>query len=533
MTEPEVLWTPRAGAVGSSQVGRFIGWVGEHRGVQLSGYDELWQWSVSDLESFWGAAWEFFGIRAHTPYEQVLSGHEMPGAKWFTGSRLNYAEHALGPEEDRDEVAVLAHSQTRAPIVLTFGELRDQVARARAGLERLGVKRGDRVVAYMPNIPETLVAFLATASLGAIWAACAPEFGPRSVTARFGIVEPKVLLTVAGYRYGERTIDRRADVATIRAAVPTLEHVVHVPYRGGRDDQIPNAIEWDDLVGEPAPLQFESLPFDHPLYILFSSGTTGLPKAIVHSHGGITIEHLKNHGLSWDLQPRDRLLWFSTTAWMMWNALVSALLLRSAIVMIDGNPVYPDVGFQWRLAEETQATMMGLSPAFLMGCRKAGLRPGEQFDLSRLRSIGVAGSPLPPEGFDWIYEQLGADVLLNNGSGGTDVCTGIVQGGPLQPVYRGEIAGPVPGGRRVRVRCRRQAGRRRARRARDPLADAVDAGGLLERPGGRALPGGVLRLLPGRVAPRRLDPVHRPRQLRDHRPLGRDAQPRRRAPGLG
>jgi acetoacetyl-CoA synthetase len=444
-TDPQVLWTPRGGALTSSQVGRFISWLRENRGVQLSGYADLWQWSVSDLESFWSAAWDFFGIRAHTPYEQVLSGHEMPGAKWFTGSHLNYAEHALGPEEDRDQVAVLAHSQTRAPIVLTFGELRDQVARARAGLERLGVKRGDRVVAYMPNIPETLVAFLATASLGAIWATCAPEFGPRSVTARFGIVEPKVLLTVAGYRYGGRTIDRRADVATTRAAVPTLEHVVHVPYRGGRDDEIPDAIKWDDLVDEPSRLTFESLPFDHPLYVLFSSGTTGLPKAIVHSHGGITIEHLKNHGLSWDLQPRDRLLWFSTTAWMMWNALVSALLLRTAIVMIDGNPVYPDVGFQWRLAEETQATMMGLSPAFLMGCRKAGLRPGDQFNLSRLRSIGVAGSPLPPEGFDWIYEQLGPDVLLNNGSGGTDVCTGIVQGGPLLPVYRGEISGPCLG----------------------------------------------------------------------------------------
>jgi acetoacetyl-CoA synthetase len=429
----------------STRVGRFIGWLDDNRGVRVNGYDELWQWSVSELESFWGAAWDFFGVRAHAPYEEVLSGHEMPGAKWFTGARLNYAEHALGPEEDRDEVAVLAHSQTRAPIVLTFGELRDQVARARAGLERLGVKRGDRVVAYMPNIPETLIAFLATASLGAIWAACAPEFGPRSVTARFGIVEPTVLLTVAGYRYGERTIDRRADVATIRAALPTLEHVVHVPYRGGRDDQIPNSIGWDDLVGEPSPLRFESLPFHHPLYILFSSGTTGLPKAIVHSHGGITIEHFKNHGLSWDLQPRDRLLWFSTTAWMMWNALVSALLLRAAIVMIDGNPVYPDVGFQWRLAEETRATMMGLSPAFLMGCRKAGLRPRDQFDLARLRSIGVAGSPLPPEGFDWIYEQLGPDVLLNNGSGGTDVCTGIVQGGPLQPVYRGEISGPCLG----------------------------------------------------------------------------------------
>jgi acetoacetyl-CoA synthetase len=438
----KVLWTPRADALTTSQVGRFIRWLDGNRGVKVDGYPELWQWSVSELEAFWGAVWDFFEVRARAPYDHVLSGHELPGAKWFSGARLNYAEHALGLEEDLDHVAVLAHSQTRAPITLTFGELRDQVARARAGLERLGVKRGDRVVAYLPNMPETLIAFLATASLGAVWATCAPEFGPRSVTARFGIVEPKVLLTVAGYRYGERTIDRRADVATIRAAIPSLEHVVHVPYRGGRDDEIPHSIRWDDLVAESGALTFEALPFDHPLYVLFSSGTTGLPKAIVHSHGGIVIEHLKNHGLSWDLQPRDRLMWFSTTAWMMWNALISALLLRSAIVMIDGNPVYPDVGFQWRLAEETQATMMGLSPAFLMGCRKVGLRPGEQFNLSKLRSVGVAGSPLPPEGFDWIYEQLGPDVLLNNGSGGTDLCTGIVQGGPLQPVYRGEISGP-------------------------------------------------------------------------------------------
>jgi acetoacetyl-CoA synthetase len=416
--------------------------VRQNRGVDVSGYDELWKWSVTDLEAFWTSVWEYFDVRARAPYQQVLSGRELPGARWFEGARLNFAEHAVGTDDDTGQVAVIAHSQTRAPIELSFGELRDQVARARAGLQRLGVERGDRVVAYLPNIPETLVACLATASLGAVWAACAPEFGPRSVTARFGIVEPKVMLTVAGYRYGERTIDRRADVAAIRAAVPSLEHVVHVPYRGGRDDALPNATEWDDLLGESGPLEFEALPFHHPLYVLFSSGTTGLPKAIVHSHGGILIEHLKNHGLSWDLQPRDRLMWFSTTAWMMWNALISALLLRSAIVMIDGNPVYPDLAFQWRLAEQTRATMMGLSPAFLMGCRKAGLRPGGQFDLSQLRSVGVAGSPLPAEGFDWIYEQLGENVLLNNGSGGTDLCTGIVQGSPLQPVYRGEIAGP-------------------------------------------------------------------------------------------
>ena len=437
----KVLWTPRADALTSSQAGRFIGWLQENRGISLDGYDELWHWSVTELEQFWAALWEFFGVRAHKRYERVLSSREMPGATWFEGAQLNYAEHALGLDEDRGRTAVIAHSQTRAPIELTFGDLREQVARARAGFERLGVGPGDRVVAYMPNIPETLIAFLATASLGAVWATCAPEFGPRSVIARFGIVEPKVLLTVAGYRYGERSIDRRADVAAIRSAMPTLEHVVHVPYLGTRDDVVPDALEWDALLAESGPLEFAPLDFHHPLCVLFSSGTTGLPKAIIHSHGGLTVEHLKNHGLSWDLGPGDRLMWFSTTAWMMWNALISALLLRCAIVMIDGNPAYPDLSFQWRLAEQTETTMLGLSPAFLMGCRKAGLSPGTDFGLSRLREIGVAGSPLPAEGFDWIYEQLGPDMLLNNGSGGTDVCTGIVQGGPLQPVYRGEIAG--------------------------------------------------------------------------------------------
>jgi acetoacetyl-CoA synthetase len=436
------LWTPPADVRETSQLGRYLTWLEQTRGLTFDGYDELWRWSVDELEAFWESLWQFFSLRAHAPYEQVLSGRQMPGARWFSGAQLNYAEHAVGREEDADRTAVIAHSQTRAPIELTFGELRDQVARARAGLERLGVGPGDRVVAYLPNIPETLIAFLATASIGAIWATCAPEFGPRSVIARFSIVEPKVLLTVAGYRYGERRVDRRADVATIRAALPTLEHVVHVRYPGGAEDEIPAAREWDDLVREPAPARYDPVPFAHPLCILFSSGTTGLPKAIVHGHGGITIEHHKNHGLSWDLQPGDRLMWFSTTAWMMWNALVSALLMRASIVMIDGNPAYPGLEYQWQLAEQTQATMMGLSPAFLMGCRKVGLRPAEQFDLSHLRQIGAAGSPLPPEGFDWIYEQLGPAVLLNCGSGGTDVCTGIVQGSPLQPVYRGEMSGP-------------------------------------------------------------------------------------------
>ena len=437
----EVLWTPPADVRQTTQVGRFLDHVRDTRGRELSDYDELFEWSVSDLEGFWGSLWEFFGVGASTPYERVLGSREMPGAEWFTGARLNYAEHMLGRDEDRGSVAVAAISQTREPFDLTFADLREQVAAARAGLQRLGVGEGDRVVAYLPNIPETLIAFLAAASLGAVWATCATEFGPRAVIDRFAMLEPKVLLAIAGYRYGEKEVDRRAEVAEIRAALPTVEHVVHVPYAGGEDDSLPDSVEWSSLVAESGPLEFAQVSFDHPLYVLFSSGTTGLPKAIVHRHGGILVEHFKNHGLSWDIQRGDRLMWFTTTAWMMWNALVSTLLLRASIVMLDGNPLYPDMSAQWRLAEETRPTIMGAGPALLMGCRKAGMEVGRDFDLSSLRQLCAAGSPLPAEGFDWVYEQLGSDVLLNVGSGGTDVCCGVVQGGPLQPVYRGEISG--------------------------------------------------------------------------------------------
>jgi acetoacetyl-CoA synthetase len=437
----EVLWRPPADVRQTTQLGRFLDFVRDTRGRDLPGYDELFDWSVSDLEGFWGSLWDYFEVNAHTPYERVLGSTAMPGAEWFTGATLNYAEHMVGRDEDLVETAVLAISQTRDSFELSFADLREQVGAARAGLQRLGVGPGDRVVAYLPNIPETLVAFLAAASLGAVWATCSPEFGPRSVIDRFGIVEPTVLLAIAGYRYGEKAIDRRAEVAEVRAALPTLEHVVHVPYAGGADDALPDAVEWDDLVAEPGPLEFDPVPFDHPLYVLFSSGTTGLPKAIVHRHGGILVEHFKNHGLSWDIQRGDRLMWFTTTAWMMWNALVSTLLLRASIVMLDGNPQYPNPAAQWQLAERTQPTLMGAGPALLMGCRKAGLQIGQDFDLASIRQLCAAGSPLPAEGFDWVYEQLGPDLLLNVGSGGTDVCCGIVQGSPLQPVYRGEISG--------------------------------------------------------------------------------------------
>jgi len=447
----EVLREPSSDVRRTTEIGRYLTWLAEQRGLHFDDYDELWRWSVGDLDAFWSSIWDFFGVRAHTPYERVLGDRGMPGAVWFPGATLNYAEHAVGrPEdvdtEDIDTVAVVAHSQTRAPIELTFGQLREQVARARAGLRRLGVGRGDRVVAYLPNIPETLVAFLATASLGAVWASCAPEFGARSVVDRFGQVEPKVLLAIGGYRYGEREVDRRDEVALIREGLPTVEHVVHVPYGPGA---LPGTVEWaallDSTDDSAADLAFDPVPFDHPLCVLFSSGTTGKPKAIVHGHGGILLEHLKNHALSWDLKAGDRLLWFSTTAWMIWNALVSALLVGAGIVMIDGNPLHPDLRHQWRLAEQTGATVMGASPGFLMACREEGMRPAEEFDLSRLRQLGAAGSPLPAEGYHWVRERFGPRVLLNVGSGGTDVCSGLVQGGPWQPVYAGEISGACLG----------------------------------------------------------------------------------------
>jgi acetoacetyl-CoA synthetase len=440
--EPGVLWTPPPDVRETTEIGRYLAWLERERGLPFLGYDELWRWSVDDLAGFWSSIWEFFEVKARAPYSTVLASDAMPGATWFPGARLNFAEHLIGEEDDAEQVAIVSYSQTRDPAELTFAEFREQVARARAGLMRLGVGRGDRVVAYLPNIPETLVAFAATASLGAVWASCAPELGARSVVDRLAQLEPAVLLTVGGYGFRDRSVDRREEVATIRAALPTLRHVVQVPYG---DHAVPDALSWAALLAEPGPLAFEPVAFDHPLQVLFSSGTTGRPKAIVHGHGGILLELLKAHAFSWDLKPGGRLLWFSTTSWMMWNALVSALLVRSSIVMLDGDPIWPDLGWQWRVAAETHPTFMGVSPSFLMACRKAGLEPGRDHDLGSIRVFGTAGSPLPAEGYRFVYDQLGPDVLLINGSGGTDVCSGIVGGSPLLPVYDGEMSGRLLG----------------------------------------------------------------------------------------
>ena len=439
ITQGDLVWVPPSDALERTRVGAFMRWLADTRRQELSSHEELWSWSVTDLSGFWSAVWEYFGVVTHVPYTSVLASREMPGATWFAGARLNYAEHAFGFPEDASRAAVLGRSQTRADVDLTFGELREQVARARSVLLRLGVGPGDRVAGYLPNVPEALVAFLATASLGAVWASCASELGPRSVVDRFAQIEPTVLIAAGGYRYGDKDIDRSKQIAEIRAQLPTVRAVLDIEYGPWR---IEDALSWPDHLAraEGAVLEFAPVPFDHPLFVLFSSGTTGQPKAIVHGHGGILLEHLKNHAFSWDMGPEDRMLWFSTTAWMMWNALVSSLLVGSSIVLIDGNPMFPDLQWQWRLAAETQATIMGASPGFIMACRKEGLDLRAEHDLA-VRIVGSAGAPLPPEGYIWIQEQLGPEVQLNVGSGGTDVCSGLVQNNPLLPVWAGEISG--------------------------------------------------------------------------------------------
>jgi acetoacetyl-CoA synthetase len=425
-------------------------WLEQTRNLRFQDYQELWQWSVTDLEAFWESVWDHFGLRSATPPDRVLvRGREMAEARWFPGARLNYAAHALGGADGIGpaDTALIARSQSRGPIELSWAELRDQVARCQAGLERLGVGPGDRVAAYLPNIPETVVALLATASLGAVWSSCAPEFGTRSVLDRFRQIEPVVLLAVDGYRYGAKEVPRGEEVAVIRAGLPSLRHVVTVPYLDP-SARASDATTWDELlahdgaaaVDRSTPPDAVPVPFDHPLYILYSSGTTGLPKPIVHGHGGILLEHHKALAFHGDLGPGDRFFWFTTTGWMMWNFLVSGLLVGATPVLFDGDPGSPDLGTLWQLAGEAGVTYLGSSPPFLLACRKAGITPAASGDLSALRTVGSTGAPLPPEGFRWVYEQLGDEVLLSSISGGTDMCTAFVGGCPLVPVRAGEIS---------------------------------------------------------------------------------------------
>jgi acetoacetyl-CoA synthetase len=449
--QPAVLWQPSAADRREARLTTFLETIERRIARRFDGYHDAWRWSVDEPGSFWAAVAEHFALPMRTPPTRILADARMPGTRWFEGATLNYAESMLAGASraataagtsPREWPALLAAAEDAPLRAIDLAALRTEVAAAAAGLRRLGVRRGDRVAAVIPNIPEAVIGLLATASIGAIWSSCPPEFGARSVIDRLRQIEPAVLIAVDGYAFGGRTFDRLAVVEEIRASLPGLEQTVLLP-RMDPDASLGGAAwcTWEALVAEPATdLVFDAVPFDHPLWILFSSGTTGLPKAIVHGHGGVVLEHAKAVGLHLDVRPGDRLLWYSTTGWMMWNFLLGAMLVGGTPILYDGSPSRPDLGVLWRLAAESRATHLGVSAALLMACRKAGLAPRTSMDLSALRVVGSTGSPLPAEGYRWVYEAVGDDIRLDSLSGGTDVVSAFVGGNPLLPVRAGELA---------------------------------------------------------------------------------------------
>ena len=439
--EGALLWEPPAELRARAKVTGYMEWLARERGLRFGSYDELWRWSVTQLDPFWQSLWEYFGVLGERGAGPVREGSGMPGVRWFPRASLNWARNALRRRDGHP--ALVSRSEPGARRTLTYAELAREVAQVAEGLRALGVRRGDRVVGYVPNLPEAVIALLATASLGAIWSSCSPDFGAASVIDRFKQIEPKVLVAVDGYRYNGKPFDRREVLRRIEAALPTLEATVLVPALdpgGAGAGGLRRALPWADLPrGDATEPTFEEVPFDHPLWVLYSSGTTGLPKAIVHGHGGIVLEHLKTLTFHQDLGPDDTFFWYTTTGWMMWNYLVGGLLVGATVVLYDGSASWPDLGVLWRLAAEEGITYFGTSAPFITACMKAGLEPASQVDLSRLRGVGSTGSPLPPEGFHWVYQHVGRDLVLGSFSGGTDLCTGFVGPCPLKPVRAGVI----------------------------------------------------------------------------------------------
>jgi acetoacetyl-CoA synthetase len=465
-----ILSTPTQADVERARITDYARWLSPRAGVSTDGgYRALWRWSVADPGTFWSTIWDYFDVLGSRGAAAVLQGGAMPEITWFSGSTLNYARNALRTAStDPHRTAVIYRSEAGHRGSLSYAELDEQVATVRAALLAIGVRRGDRVAAYLPNSPQALIALLATASLGAIWTSCSPDFGAHAVIDRFAQVTPKVLIAVDGYVYGGKAYDRQHEVAAMTAALPGLAAVIMVDYIGTAASHptlpVPTT-PWSslgDLAAAAAPgpaarrdaprTQFEAVPFDHPLWVLYSSGTTGLPKPIVHGHGGIVLEHLKALCLHMDIGPADVLFWYTTTGWMMWNFVMGALLAGATVVAYDGSAVHPDTAELWRLAADTGVTYLGTGAPYLVTCMKAGLRPAAAVDLSRIRGVGSTGSPLPPEAFDWVYEAvaprdapLGRSFVLGSFSGGTDLCTGFVGPCPLLPVRRGIIAGPCLG----------------------------------------------------------------------------------------
>jgi len=444
----ELLWTPDEQLRTGSRLAEFARFVADRHGAPVEDYAALWQWSVEHLEDFWAAVWEFFDVQPSTPYEQVLVGRTMPGARWFPGARLNFAEHLLRQGEDRgDQPAVVGVLEDGSARQLTWDQLRDEVARAAAGLRRLGVGPGDRVVGYLPNVPEAIVAFLATASIGAVWSACAPDIGSRSAVDRFAQLDPVVLLAADGYQFGGKRFDRREAGAELLAGLPTVRAVVHVPVLGEPDVPAGAAdrLTWQELRAEPAEAAFEQVDTDAPLWVVYSSGTTGLPKGLVHGHGGALLMGLAQNGLQHDVRAGDRICWYASTTWIMWNAIVSGMLVGATAVVYDGSPLHPTPDRLWELAEQQQLTSLGTSPGYLLACAKADLHPARDHDLSALRALGVTGSPLPASSFRWVHERVGPGVWLQVISGGTDFAAALVGDAPWLPVHAGEMSGRALG----------------------------------------------------------------------------------------
>ncbi len=439
------LWTPSDAFLAGSNLRRFEAWLTEHRGITFDDYEALWQWSVDHVSDFWEAVWQYFDVIAHTPYEAVLTGDTMPGMRWFEGATLNYAEHIFRHRSE-DRPALWFVSERHEPTAISWDELAHKIAAFQRFLQAQGIEPGDRVAAYLPNIPEAIVAFLATNALGAVWSCCSPDFGVRTVIDRFAQIEPSLFIAIDGYQYGDKPFDRRDEVEQIRAQIgdpPT----VFVPYLDA-GATLPRATAWDAILAEyasDAPVIFTPVPFSHPIWVLYSSGTTGKPKAITHSHGGVLLEHLRYLAIHNDTHADEHFFWFTTTGWMMWNFLQASMLVGAVPVLYDGSPGYPDLNALWHLAAALPIHHFGTSAPYLTACMKRGLKPSTSNDLSALRSLGSTGAPLPAEAFDWIYDAISTDLWLCSMSGGTDVCTAFVGGCPGKPVYRGRIQGRTLG----------------------------------------------------------------------------------------